>query len=108
MVTIIFDFDEEPFTGYQIADWEDFNLEEDDNNVHIRGTFRADDDSTRLLEENEIVQTSPIEDDGEYLLLVFIKDKGFPFGQETVDLEIDYRDIKVTIEGTTYAWYGVE
>lgn len=104
IVTLTFDFAKEPFASETINSWVDFDLASAGNNVHIRGKFIADDGATRSLHESEIVQATTY---GVNELLVFIKDSGFAF-KETADLEIGYRDIKVTIGGTTYAWYGVE
>ncbi len=109
VATLTFDFSVDPFIDYGINNWDDFNLEAEDNNIHIRGSFIADDGSTRSIWDDEIIQATPITVDGEYKLNVFIEDKGyFHMGKKAIDVEITHKDIKVTILGTTYTWYGEE
>ncbi len=120
-VEVIFDFDEYPFDedGYDIESWDDFDLEKDSNNIHIKGRFIGvvkDDENndqdngeerSRRIREDEIIEKAA---SGDNRLRVFIKDKDyFTSDVEEVKLVVGKRDIKVTIAGTEYSYYdGVE
>lgn len=107
MVILNFDFGEEPFDGYGINEWDDFDLDDDDNNIHVRGYFEGDDGSTQPIRAGDRLEVITAEDNGEYKATIYIKDTDhFPSGVETETLVVTYRDVRVTIEGTTYTWYG--
>ncbi len=108
MLTLTFNFDEGPFDDHNIGDWDDFDLTDDDNNVHIKGVFVGSNDRTQPLRGDDIIEAiTGTDGDDNPTLTVFISDtEHFPSNVDVEELRVNYRDIALTIDGVSYTWYG--